>query len=310
MTLLEEIQIQKEKVESLLASIEDLQEEKTLADKKSYLRHDYTRGKDPRYIEAKQAIGHLEELQVQLLKSEAAGKPCKEALPVLLDFLKQAEDDAYSYELELELLPCDYAKKVLDEDLINKEEAIELLTLALDISKGAECYWRAKPTAEILLSLLKEIDAPAATYTCLSIYYNLVLNVKKSAEVALMGDEACFKRGEIEKAAYLRSTALSCLSTLPDYKQPNFAEIKQRYGDCTVIVMRYKEGRTIQHDPVEATDEFQAVYDEVMEATQERKVAEGLFLPMSLWSVMEEEFAKRGIYWRSPFLMNPGVMFD
>ena len=64
-------------------------------------------------------------------------------------------------------------------------------------------------------------------------------------------------------------------------------------------------------DPVEFSEEFQKVFDEVMEEVeQEIDKEKDLHIPQQRWGIMAEKFADRGIDWRSPDLMNPGVMFD
>ena len=64
-------------------------------------------------------------------------------------------------------------------------------------------------------------------------------------------------------------------------------------------------------DPIEHTETFLSVYDEVMERLTARLEKEGnLHMPQQTWSFMAEEFAKKGIYWRSPGLMNPTWRFD
>ncbi len=62
-----------------------------------------------------------------------------------------------------------------------------------------------------------------------------------------------------------------------------------------------------KYDPVEETPEYLAVIDEVEKAIDERKT---LDFCMEYWSLKSDELAKHGIYWRSPVLLNPGMMFD
>lgn len=68
----------------------------------------------------------------------------------------------------------------------------------------------------------------------------------------------------------------------------------------------------LKHDPIEDTPEFQAIKDEV-----ERKVVARVGKPSGMgychkyWyakaQILREEY---GITWRSPAIMNPGVIFD
>ncbi len=64
---------------------------------------------------------------------------------------------------------------------------------------------------------------------------------------------------------------------------------------------------TIRHDPVEATKEYLAVIDEVEKLVDENKTVELCF---EYWNLKAMYLSERGITWRSPAQLNPGVMFD
>ncbi len=62
-----------------------------------------------------------------------------------------------------------------------------------------------------------------------------------------------------------------------------------------------------KNDPVEQTDEYLAVIDEVEQLIEENTE---LDFCMEYWSLKSQFLAQKGIFWRSPVLLNPGFMFD
>ena len=64
---------------------------------------------------------------------------------------------------------------------------------------------------------------------------------------------------------------------------------------------------SIKYDPVEKTKEYLAVIDEVEREIDEAKTTD---LPQEYWNLKSYYLSQRGIDWRSPAELNPGVMFD
>lgn len=73
---------------------------------------------------------------------------------------------------------------------------------------------------------------------------------------------------------------------------------------------RYR--RHLKFDPVERTEEYEAVLPEVEKqvARKLRLVRRGMGFCFAYWSTKRDVLARHGIEWHSPALMNPGVMFD
>lgn len=65
--------------------------------------------------------------------------------------------------------------------------------------------------------------------------------------------------------------------------------------------------RFIKNDPVEKTDAYLSVIDEVEEAIDKNKTMD---FCLEIWKLKAEFLSDRGICWRSPTQLNPGVMFD
>ncbi len=64
---------------------------------------------------------------------------------------------------------------------------------------------------------------------------------------------------------------------------------------------------SIKHDPVEATEAYLAVIDEVDKLVDENKTMDFCH---ETWQLKTMYLAQRGITWKSPAVMNPRVMFD
>ena len=71
-------------------------------------------------------------------------------------------------------------------------------------------------------------------------------------------------------------------------------------------------GGMLKVDPVQATPEWEKVIYEVEKEVDEQLKDEprGMGFCFSYWSAKRAALARRGIEWRSPSAMNPGVMFD
>lgn len=68
--------------------------------------------------------------------------------------------------------------------------------------------------------------------------------------------------------------------------------------------------RHLKHDPVELTDEYLAVIDEVERLVRENRTFFGFGSCHEVWDLKREYLAERGIVWHSPSTLNPHVMFD
>ena len=73
---------------------------------------------------------------------------------------------------------------------------------------------------------------------------------------------------------------------------------------------RMKSRRTFNNDPVEMTPEYLAVIDEVEEKIAKNKKLKGMGSCFEEWELKTEYLAEKGIIWKSPSMLNRGVMFD
>ena len=68
--------------------------------------------------------------------------------------------------------------------------------------------------------------------------------------------------------------------------------------------------RSLKHDPVEMSEEYLAVIDEVEEKIEKNKTLSGRGSYLEIWSLKREYLKEKGIDWKSPAMLNPRVRFD
>src|SRR5574344_562881 len=90
-----------------------------------------------------------------------------------------------------------------------------------------------------------------------------------------------------------------------------FNKANIRYADSGKFKKIVNRGH-LKTDPVEWTEK----YEKVIDAAEKEAYAKLSGMPRGMgfchayWCAKSEALAKRGIDWRSPSLMNPGVLFD
>lgn len=73
---------------------------------------------------------------------------------------------------------------------------------------------------------------------------------------------------------------------------------------------RKEHRRSLRHDPVEMTDAYLAVIDEVEERVEKTRTTHGHGSCHEVWSLTKTYLAEHGIVWRTPAEWNPHVRFD
>lgn len=68
--------------------------------------------------------------------------------------------------------------------------------------------------------------------------------------------------------------------------------------------------RHLAHDPIEITDEYLAVIDEVEVLVEDNREFYGFGSCHHVWELKKQYLAERGIAWHTPSELNPTVMFD
>ena len=68
--------------------------------------------------------------------------------------------------------------------------------------------------------------------------------------------------------------------------------------------------RNLKHDPVEMTEKYLAVIDEIDEKIEKNREYHGFGSCHHVWSLKTDYLAEKGIEWKSPVVLNPKVRFD
>lgn len=180
--------------------------------------------------------------------------------------------------------------------------------------------WRARASAQTLLNFLNGLSlceenyqTAVELYELLSKFYRNVCDVKNAYLMAKKGSNIAFAFFDLALSADMAYIAYRHAWSLPEEIRPIIDEekIQKDYGRYAANVLSYRRFSPMKVDPIEHTEAFLSVYDEVMERVQARLNKEGnLHIPQQIWSLMSEEFAKKGVVWRNPGLMNPTWRFD
>ena len=73
---------------------------------------------------------------------------------------------------------------------------------------------------------------------------------------------------------------------------------------------RLRSRRSLKHDPIEMSEEYLAVIDEVEEKVDKSRTIFGLGACHEIWHLKFQYLLEKGITWHSPAMLNPHVMFD
>lgn len=196
----------------------------------------------------------------------------------------------------------------------------ELLFLSLLVMAYCkdEHAWRARPYVARLNELLGESYQPkeqyfvAMAHRAVAAFYCEVHDVRRCFAARVASAQAEMLMGRVEDSAQMLADAYALTHTLPELASlvMDDVEIREVYGETADTVLRYRVPRLLKVDPVEHTEAFLAAYDEVMEWVEERRTHRGFGACHELWGLMTDGFARHGIHWKSPAVMNPRVRFD
>lgn len=77
-----------------------------------------------------------------------------------------------------------------------------------------------------------------------------------------------------------------------------------------IINERKGRRRSLKHDPIEMTDEYLAVIDEIEEKIEKSRRAFGHGSCFEVWSLKKSYLLEHDIEWKTPSELNPRVLFD
>ncbi len=195
-----------------------------------------------------------------------------------------------------------------DGESFGKTALMFLLLAIIGLARRDPRTWRYKAYAKELRGILEDTEAPKEVYEGLIAFYKEVLDYRSAEDAAFKGALALYG-SERKSSACLYRDGLACRMQLEE-EMPSVEAISQSYGELSSIVMGYPRFAAMKLDPVMGSEEFQAVYDEVMEEATDLYEQGAIKHVLVMWSNMEEGFAKRGIAWKSPSLLNPDMRFD
>ena len=77
-----------------------------------------------------------------------------------------------------------------------------------------------------------------------------------------------------------------------------------------MINERKRNRRSLKHDPIEMSEEYLNVIDEVEEKIEHHQTMKGTGSCFEIWELKEIYLLEKGIRWKSPIVLNPHVKFD
>ena len=238
------------------------------------------------------------------------------------------KDKSCYFEIYNDFCKLNNTYKIQDQDVIAFEYALTFATDNLELDSHqllcsmyalvmgycfTSFYWRAKKYVHQVISLIEQNahslknEMISEMLVELGDYYRMVSNQKEALN--------CYKKA----FEYLKDgdtlfkivVATKCLD--PDYEfKFNEQELQKLYPSDIKRILMATEGKGfLKIDPIENSEEFQSVYNEVHEQMLEILNQEGdLHLAIQKWGILEDLYLKKGIVWKNPKMMNPRVMFD
>ncbi|MBE7065257.1 MAG: hypothetical protein E7384_05540 [Ruminococcaceae bacterium] len=77
-----------------------------------------------------------------------------------------------------------------------------------------------------------------------------------------------------------------------------------------IINERKERRRSLKHDPIEMTEEYLAVIDEIEEKVEKSRTTYGHGSCFEVWSLTKSYLLEHDIEWHTPAELNPRVLFD
>ncbi len=213
-----------------------------------------------------------------------------ERLTELLELIEKNGDTA-AHELTYQAVP--YLKEtdeIVKAQLASEEryDKVTLLDSATIMRYLAEAYDRLGRFAVSVHYYKRAIELAATLYT-------------------MYGEEMQDSSGMIYNALKARNYYVD--DDCEDIREQALVFIpKDIVDDVFDTVMNRR--RNLKHDPVEMTEEYLAVIDEVDEKIEKNREYRGFGSCHHVWALKTDYLAEKGITWRPPDVHNPRVRFD
>ena len=213
-----------------------------------------------------------------------------ERLKVLFELIEQ-NGDCTAHELTYQAVPYLKETDELVNDQLASEEPYDKVTLldsATIMRYLAEAYDRLGRFAVSVGYYKRAIELAAKLYT-------------------MYGEEMRDSSGMIYNALKARNYYVD--DDCEDIREQALVFISTDIVDDVFDTVMNRR-RNLKHDPVEMTEEYLAVIDEVDEKIEKNREYRGFGSCHHVWSLKTDYLAEKGITWRSPDLLNPRVRFD
>jgi hypothetical protein len=252
-----------------------------------------------------------------LLLEKYASCTREESTWLILYFNDLVNETATEVDMHTDLYTDFYAWCMQEQYLAPVDEVL-LLSLLVTAYCKDEHAWRARHYADRLQPLLKESYGERELYfvamghRALTCFFREVHDVRGCFAAGVACAETELLLGRAEDSAETLRDAYALVHHLPDLASQikTDAELEAQYKEHAKAVLRYRTPHGLLIDPVEHTEAFLTCFDAVMEWVEERRTHRGFGACHELWSLMTDGFARHGIHWRSPAVMNPRVRFD
>jgi len=194
-------------------------------------------------------------------------------------------------------MPKDYADRIISLVDRMRNNSQEML------------FWKNMPLAREAFSLLESLDDPAESpldkaLACEAIVSELSeYDIPRFTLGILRRELSWLNESEEQSDSLTADDVRAHISRLEDWISP------ERIGNREFM---RKYGRHLASDPVERSPLWEELYVEVEEECDRQlgDVPRGMGFCFSYWSTKRAVLAKKGVEWKDPHIMNPGVMFD
>ena len=213
-----------------------------------------------------------------------------ERLKALFELIEQ-NGDCTAHELTYQAVPYLKETDELVNDQLASEEPYDKVTLldsATIMRYLAEAYDRLGRFAVSVRYYKRAIELAAKLYT-------------------MYGEEMQDSSGMIYNALKARNYYVD--DDCEDIREQALVFISTDIVD-DVFDTVMKRRRNLKHDPVEMTEEYLAVIDEVDEKIEKNREYRGFGSCHHVWRLKTDYLAEKGITWHSPVVLNPRVRFD
>jgi len=252
-------------------------------------------------------------------KSSASSLSNVELVLIFKFFDKIVDDYSYSGNLYLNEM-ITIREMAIDNNLLDEEDLLYFNYLLIKGYSRDRYYFRARKYVNENLDKLRYYEITKENYTLVcemydmcSNFYKRVLDVRRAMNCLKVASKIALGYSNISLSSEYLAKCYRFMNYLPIHLQEGIKEkeIERLYQEYSKPIFEALTYKGLLVDEIEHDENFLSLFDEVNEEVERRIDIEGeLFVPFQRWNIMQEEYLKRGISWKTPKQMNPHVMFD